>query len=169
MPYEWIPPDGPNAPAAELHLWPYRSLPRRGMAWFLGGTAALIALPLIVVVGSPILWGLLPFFVAAIAGVWLALNRSFKDGEILEELRLWDDKLTLDRHNPRGPRQSWEANPHWVALTLHPKGGPVENYLTMKGNGREVELGAFLSEDERKDIYADLLDKLNAAKQGTRP
>ncbi len=162
MPYEWTRPNGPDAPMAELHLWPYRSLPRRGMAWFLGITATLIALPLIVVMGSPILWGLLPFFVLTVAGVWMALNRSFKDGEVVEELRLWDDHITLDRHNPRGPRQSWEANPHWVQVSLHPNGGPVEYYLTLKGNGREVELGAFLTGDERVSLRRELSEKLKA-------
>ncbi len=165
MPYEWITPEGPDAPRAEVHLWPYRSLRRRGMAWFLGATAALIALPLVVVVGSPILWGLLPFFVIAVGGVWIALNRSYRDAEIVEELRLWPDRVTLDRHNPRGPRQSWEANPFWVSLTLHATGGPVENYLTLRGNGREVELGAFLTEDERRALHGDLTERLRAAQE----
>ncbi len=164
MPYEWTSPEGPHAPQAELHLWPYRSLPRRGMAWFLGITSALIALPLLVVVGSPVLWGLLPFFVIAIAGIWLALNRSFKDGEVMEELRLWDDHIRIDRHNPRGPQQSWEANPHWVQVSLHPKGGPVENYLTLKGNGREVELGAFLTGEERASLRSEIFDRLQAVR-----
>ena len=44
MPYEWLP---PNADHQRLHLWPYRSLPRRGMVWFIGATAALIAVPLL--------------------------------------------------------------------------------------------------------------------------
>ena len=57
MPYQWLPPTGETQ---RLHLWPYRSLPRRGMVWFIGGTAALIAVPLLGVLGSPVLWGLLP-------------------------------------------------------------------------------------------------------------
>jgi uncharacterized membrane protein len=32
----------------------------------------------------------------------------------------------------------------------------VPNYVTLSGNGREVEIGAFLSEDERKALYQDL-------------
>ena len=32
MPYEWLPPDGDTQ---RLQLWPYRSLPRRGMVWFI--------------------------------------------------------------------------------------------------------------------------------------
>ena len=53
------------------------------------------------------------------------------------------------RHGPKGKRQDWEANPYWLRVTLHETDGPVPNYLTLKGDGREVELGAFLSEDER--------------------
>ena len=31
MPYEWQPTDAPDE--QRLHLWPYRSLPRRGFVW----------------------------------------------------------------------------------------------------------------------------------------
>jgi uncharacterized membrane protein len=161
MPYEWQQtPPAPDAPAARLHLWPFRSLPRRGFVWFIGATAALIALPMLTIIGSPVLWGLLPFAGITLAGVWWALNRSYRDAEIVEDLALWPDRMTLVRHGPRGRRQEWEANPHWVRVTLHRSGGPVPNYLTLQGGPREVELGAFLSEDERialrDELYAAL-------------
>lgn len=153
MPYEWLPPsDGTR----RLHLWPYRSLPRRGMVWFIGGTAALVALPLLVLVGSPVLWGLLPFLLATIAAIWWALERSFRDGEIVEDLILTCDQISLTRHGPRGLRADWQANPHWVKLAVHASGGPVADYLTLSGGGREVELGAFLTDVERRELAADL-------------
>jgi uncharacterized membrane protein len=40
------------------------------------------------------------------------------------------------------------------------EGGPVENYVTMRGNGRTVEIGAFLSPDERLDLYRELMQLL---------
>jgi uncharacterized membrane protein len=141
---------------AELHLWPYRSLPKTGFVWFIAATSLLILLPLLVVLGSPILWGLLPFFLATIAGIWWAIQRSYHDGSILEEFRLWHDRVRLVRHNPRSPAQSWEANPFWVELKIHPNNGPTENYLTLKGNGREVEIGAFLTSEERSQLYEEL-------------
>jgi uncharacterized membrane protein len=36
----------------------------------------------------------------------------------------------------------------------------VPNYLTLKGEGREVELGAFLSEEERVALHAALRDRI---------
>lgn len=134
------------------------------MVWFLGGTAVFIAVPLLGLIGSPVLWGLLPFLLATIAAIWWALERSFRDGEIVEDLTLTPDQITLTRHGPRGKRQDWQANPHWVRLTLHATGGPVPQYLTMKGEGREVEIGAFLTEEERRRLCAEITDHLRKAK-----
>lgn len=157
MPYEWLPPEGDNR---RLHLWPYRSLPRRGMVWFLGGTSICIVVPLLGLIGTPVLWGLLPFLLATLAAIWWALEKSFRDAEIVEEMEITPDQVTLVRHGPRGKRQDWQANPHWVRLTLHATGGPVPQYLTMKGQGREVELGAFLTEVERRRLAAEITEVL---------
>jgi len=156
MPYQWLPPDQTEASTRHLRLWPYRSLPRRGFVWFIGGTSALIALPLLAVLGSPVLWGLLPFLVLAVAGVWCALQRSYRDGEILEELTLTATRITLTRQGPRKARAEWQANPHWVRVELHETAGPVPQYLTLKGGPRPVEIGAFLSEEERVSLSAEL-------------
>ncbi|MFA5538940.1 MAG: DUF2244 domain-containing protein [Gemmobacter sp.] len=151
-----------DAPLAELHLWPYRSLPRRGFAGFIGLTAALLSLPLLVSLGSPVLWGLLPFLVLAVAGLWWALSRSYRDGEVIEVLKLWPDRVELVRQDPGRTPREWAANPHWVRLMLHPKGGPVPQYLTLSGDGREVEIGAFLSEGERLALHGELREALAA-------
>lgn len=160
MPYEWLPPTPDTQ--ARLQLWPYRSLPRKGFVLFIGATCALILVPMLSVLGSPVLWGILPFFALAIWGLWAALSRSYRDGEIVEDLRLSRDNLSLTRHGPRGQRRNWQANPYWVTVHLHGSGGPVPNYLTLKGNGREVELGAFLSEEERIALRDELQTRLAA-------
>lgn len=135
---------------------------QRGFVWFIGLTAALIALPLIGVLGSPVLWALLPFLAATIWAIWFALRKNGRDRDIVEELTLTPDRITLSRHSPKHPRLDWEANPYWLRVTLHATGGPVPNYLTLKGEGREVELGGFLSEGERIALRDELLSRLRA-------
>jgi uncharacterized membrane protein len=157
MPYEWTAPD---AGESRLRLWPYRSLTARGFVWFIGATAALIALPLLSLLGSPVLWALLPFVAAAVAAIWWALRRNANDREIMEALTLTPDRITLTRSGPRGRRQEWQDNPYWVRVTLHAQGGPVPNYLTLKGIEREVEVGAFLSEAERLSLREELASRL---------
>lgn len=157
MPYEWL-------PSAEneyrLHAWPHRSLTQRGFVWFVGTTAFLIALPILSVLGSPVVWALLPFLVASVAGIWLALRKNGRDRNIVEELVITPTRVSLARHGPDGRKQDWEANPNWLRVHLHEDGGPVPHYLTLKAKGREVELGAFLSEDERKALHSEVQEVL---------
>lgn len=153
MPYHWLPPEDGTR---RLQLWPHRSLPRKGFVLFIAATAALIALPLLTVVGSPVLWGLLPFLMLSVAGVWWGLQRSYRDGDILEELTLTPALVTLTRQGPHKAHAEWQANPHWVRVELHRTGGPVPNYVTLRGGPREVEVGAFLSEKERLTLREEL-------------
>lgn len=158
MPYQWLPPDGETQ---RLHLWPHRSLTQRGFVWFIGLTAALISVPLLATFGSPVLWALLPFLGAAVWGIWFALRKNGRDRDIVEDLTLAPDRMTLVRHGPRGQRQDWQANPHWVRVDCHAEGGPVPDYLVLKGGPREVELGAFLSQEERLALRRDLTNRLS--------
>lgn len=156
MPYEWSSEVPDKRREWKLSLWPYRSLLRKDFVIFIGATAALVALPLLTLIGQAVLWGLLPFFGIMIAGVWYALHVSYRRGEVLEELCVDEARAHLMRHNPKGDVQEWVANRYWVTVHLHPKGGPVENYITLRGGDREVEIGAFLDAEERLALYGDL-------------
>lgn len=164
MPYEWTPEPPFNNPQWQLSLWPYRSLLRKDFVLFIGATAVLVSLPLLTLLGQAVLWGLLPFFVLMIAGVWYALNVSYKRGEVLEELTVDENRAHLIRHNPKGDVQEWQANRYWVTVHLHPTGGPVENYITLRGGDREVEIGAFLDTEERLVLYDDLKRALQSGR-----
>jgi len=162
MPYRWQ--DNPAAPeqsgavCTELLLWPHRSLPVTGFAWVIALTAAGLALPILAVVGSVVLWGLLPFALLAIWALWFALQRNYRSGGTTEHLILTRDSLRLIRHDPDRAERSWRANPYWVRVTL--REGPVEDYLTLSAEGHEVELGAFLSPEERRALHDELRTRL---------
>ena len=160
MPYRWTT-DDPTRPDQELKLWPHNSLPPKGFAAFILATFTLATLPLYGLLGTALLWGMLPFFLVALAGMYYALRRNEADRRILEVLTISREDLHLTRYNPKGDTQDWHCNPYWAKVALHQTGGPVPNYVTLNGSGREVEIGAFLSEDERKALYAELQDRLS--------
>lgn len=155
MPYNWI--KTAPAPAKELHLWPHQSLPPKGFALFIGATSVMLVFPLFPLIGSVVLWGILPFLMLAVAGVWYALDHSRRAAQILEVLTLSSDTARLIRHNPRGPDRKWECNIYWVKAQMHDLDGPIPHYVTLKGDGREVEIGAFLSEKERVARFNELV------------
>jgi len=107
-------------------------------------------------------WVLFPFLLATVALIWMFIIRNYRDAELLEELRLWPDRAELTRQDRTGSLQRWHANLYWVEITLYPAGGPAPNYLTLKGKMREVEIGSFLSEEERLVLHEELVQYFNA-------
>lgn len=156
MPHRWS--DTPNTPV--LTLWPHRSLPRRGFAAMVLFAFTMGTIPLYGLLGTVFLWGILPFILIMVAALWWGLERSYRDGDILEELTLTDDTLTLSHRPAKGETQTWDCNAYWARAEMHVTGGPVPHYVTLSGNGRIVEIGSFLSEDERKQLFSELTDFL---------
>lgn len=160
MPYQWhdAAPEQSGA-VSRLEIWPHRSLPVRGFVWVIGLTATGLVLPLLAVVGTAVLWGLLPFAVLAIGGLWLAVRRSYRAPR--EVMRLAPDRLELVRSDPGRPDRIWHTNPYWLRVSLRAN-GPVEDYLVLTDGRREVELGAFLAPEERVALRDDLMRRLAA-------
>lgn len=158
MPYEWSAAE-PDSDA-RLELRPHRSLPARGFVIFIAATALMMLMPLLALLGTKHLWVILPFALIPVAGIWWAVRRNNRDAALSEVLTIGPESITLVRRAPDGTVKTWQANPYWVTAQLYPTGGPVPDYLTLKGDGREVELGAFLSEEERRALAEDLRMRL---------
>ncbi|WP_375690481.1 DUF2244 domain-containing protein [Pseudooceanicola sp. LIPI14-2-Ac024] len=156
MPYEW------SETRRHLTLWPHRSLPRGGFVVVIAVTFVLIMIPLFAVLGTMLLWGLLPFGLGAVAALWYGLRLSYRSGEIVETLEITPETTALRRRNPDGSEQGWDCNTYWARAEMHRTGGPVPWYVTLTGNGRTVEIGSFLSEDERRALYGELASELAA-------
>lgn len=154
MPYQWI--SAPGETPQRLRLWPHNSLPERGMAAFVLATFTMILIPIVTLLGSPVLWGLLPFALMAVWGIYHALRRNRRARQIVEELTLDAEDARLTRSEPSGNLREWDCNRYWTTITKYDSDGPIPHYVTLKGMGREVEIGAFLSEDERVALYDEL-------------
>lgn len=146
-----------EGPAYSLTLRPHNSMTPQGFVVFIAATAVLLAFPLGSLLGTAALWVMLPFLLGALALAWVMIRASVSRRDALfETLEIWEGRMTLLRHEPSGRELSWEGNPYWVRVRLHEKGGPVPNYVTLTGGPRDVELGSFLSPEEREALADDL-------------
>lgn len=154
-----------DRPIYEVALWPHQSLTLRGLKVVLGVAAAGLALPLVMALGTLVFWGLLPFMLLAFWGLVTAIRRNSRDRMIHETLRLWRDEIRVERHETDGRILRWQAKPMEVRLRLH-RDARIESYLTLKGAGREIELGAFLAPEERVALAGEIEAALTRAIRG---
>ena len=119
-----------------------------------------LSVPLLPALGTPVFWGLLPFEAAALGFLWFGFRRSDRNLGIVEEFTLWRDEVRVERREPSGRVLRWQTDPFWLRTRLHDK-ARIASYLTLAGGGREIELGAFLSPEER----VKLKDEIDAAVQ----
>jgi uncharacterized membrane protein len=143
-------------------LWPNQSLTRQGRRMAMATAAAGFCLPLIAMAGTPVFWGLAPFLLVPFCALWLSIRRNAWHLRIEERLTLWRDEMRVERREPDGRLLRWQAEPLRVRLRLH-KDARVEDYLTLAGGGREIELGAFLSPEERFALAGEIEAALTRA------
>jgi uncharacterized membrane protein len=155
-----------RAPLLELELRPHQSLSPEGFVGFMAATFGMVAIPIVGLLGTMALWGVLPFVALVLGALWLGLKRSWRDRRIVETFALTADEALLVRRDPDGTLRDWRANPYWVRVERHERVGSVSDYLTLEGGPRAVEIGAFLTPQERRGLERRLIGALRAAVEG---
>lgn len=145
-----------DPPVFALSLWPNRSLGRLGLRNTMLLVAVGLLIPVLPILATPVGLALLPFIGGVFLAMWFAFRRSYADARLTEHLYLWPDMIAVERHELNGDVKHWQTNPYWLRMNITPDGGPVENYLTLRGSDREIELGAFLSPEERVTLRNDI-------------
>ena len=64
-------------------------------------------------------------------------NKNFNDAILIEKLKIYPKKIILERKEPNNDKEM--AFKSLLDKATY-NNGPVESYLTLKGNGKEVEL-----------------------------
>lgn len=101
-------------------------------------------------------WPVLPF-----AGLeWLLLawcmNRRLQVGAVREVITLSDNHLLWERGRDK-PESSRSLQPAWVALDwVRPDNRNHPGRLYLRSHGRRLEIGSFLTENERETLAAEL-------------
>ena len=96
--------------------------------------------------------------------VALALRWVWRQGERYE-LIAWGER-TLEVHRSMQPVPALRAHPYWVRLRVAKRSGQARVWLGSRGE--EVEVGAFLSDEERLDLAERLKQLLAAPGDGQR-
>lgn len=131
----------------------------------MGLTAAGLCLPLVALASTGASLALAPYAAAAFGMLWLFLKLSYFTGRLTEELLLWPDAIAVERREPMGKIKRWVANPYWVDIdTTNTRA--IQNYLTLRGGGRRIELGAFLTPEERVELAGELRSQINRLATG---
>jgi uncharacterized membrane protein len=158
-------PDDSPEPFRAL-LTPHRSLGPRGFLILmvaLGGISFATGV-LFLAIGA---WPVLGFFGLDVLLVYVAFRLNYRSGRLYEVLDLTPARLVLTRVHPSGRQEQHECNPYWARVNLRewPNGRTA---LSVVSRGTELAFGAFLTDDERRDLASALREALLEARGGVR-
>lgn len=140
---------------------PPASLSPRGMRWLCGmaiGTALVPAVLFAILGAWPVL-GFLGGEVGLVLGLVAAHRRWSRAAE--ERVLLTEGRLLLRRADGRGRQESAELDPYWTRLHLEERPGAVP-LLEARSRGRRMEIGRFLSAEEKRELHDRLQGALRA-------
>jgi uncharacterized membrane protein len=148
---------------ARFVLHPHRSLSPKGFVILMSalGLVSFITGIAFCLIGA---WPVMGFFGLDVALVYLAFKLNYRSGRGYETIDLTPEVLTLTRVQPNGAREAIEVNPYWARVSLTTDRPDGRNSLRIVAQGRELLLGQFLTDDERRDFAQALSGALQTAR-----
>jgi len=147
----------------DLMMWPNRSLSRKGWAVIFGvaGLFSLIPGMTFLAMGA---WPVLGFFGLDFLGLFWAFKIVERRNQRFEQVKLDQNGLLVRAKRANGQIDQLVLEPTWVQVELQDL--PYENNrLWLLTHGKRVELGPFLTPDERQElaglIRRALIDRKN--------
>lgn len=112
------------------------------------------------------MWPVLPFAGAEVIAVGIGFYLSAVSGRETEVVSVNSDEVAVEKGRNR-LTQRWVTQRAWAQIRLLPpriRWYPTR--LVIRSHGKEVELGAFLNEDERRQLAGTLRDVINDGVEG---
>lgn len=171
MPPDLPPPDlqptettSADLPVFEAILYPHRSLGRRGYAIMILGTALIMGLyaATFLIMGA---WPIFFFIGAEWLLFWYLFSRHLNGDRRTERLRLFADRLIVERVDARGRFSAIALQPYWLRVILT-RGDEADGTLMLGSHGKAIEIGAFLTAPERADLADELTRVLDRHRSG---
>ncbi len=96
-------------------------------------------------------WPVFGFFGLDILLIYIAFRVSYRRARRYETVRLTANELAIEKIDPNGRTRRWKFQPYWlrVAIDDSPK---YNSALTLSSHGKSLEIGAFLTPQEKRDV-----------------
>ena len=147
-------------------LRPYRSLSSRGFLIVMGliGGISFIAGIVFFLIGA---WPVVGFLGLDVLLVYYAFKRNYESGNIYETIEIVNDDLKVTQYASSGHHTSSLFNPYWVRLNVY-KPKERTTILTLSSHEIRLEIGHFLTNEEKEDFAKALQDALISYRGGVR-
>jgi uncharacterized membrane protein len=147
-------------------LTPYRSLSPVGFLVLMCaiGLVSFVTGAVLLAMGA---WPVFGFLGLDVLLIYLAFRLNYRAGRQYETVELTRDLLTLTRVHPSGRRESFQFNPYWVGVQVR-EGRHGRADLRLASHGRELSIGRFLTDDEKREFAEALKVALLTARGGPR-
>jgi uncharacterized membrane protein len=131
-------------------LAPHRSLSRRGfnILMLILGLVGFVYGMVFVLLGA---WPVVGFLGLDILLIWFAFRANYRSARQYEHVRLVEDRLTVERIDPRGGRRSWRFQPYWLRVVFE-ETDETTNRLLLTSHGSSLALAAFLGPAQRREF-----------------
>jgi uncharacterized membrane protein len=104
-------------------------------------------------------WPVTGFFGLDVVLLYAAFRWHDRQSRRAEFVRLDRDGLTVRRLDPNGSSRSWQFEPYWLQVSIEAT-TRHDHRLVLRSHGRSLEIGAFLTPDEREELACALRDAL---------
>lgn len=113
-------------------------------------------------------WPVFGFMGLDVLLVWLAFRANYRAGRRYERLVLTDETLLVERVSPSGARRTWHFQPYWLSVVLD---GPLRPGvpLLLRSHGKALEIGTFLTPEEKRDLAEALRAELRRLREIPAP
>lgn len=144
-------PADPDAPHFSARLTPHRSLGKNGFVALMLVTAALCIVPAMVFLAMGA-WPITGFLGLDILALYVAFRLNYRSGRAREEVNVSRTRLLIRKIAPSGKIAEHLFNPFWARLDIarHPEIGVTA--LNVRGEGKNVSVGAFLNPADRESF-----------------
>jgi uncharacterized membrane protein len=152
-----------TTPLFAAQMTPHRSLGARGGWVVVGLTALLATLPGLVFLSLGA-WPIIGFIGLDVLAIAIALYVSLRQGKRREQITVWADQLEWMATDAKGGKTLRRFNPKTVRLLLDRDADEKTLALRLRQGKDELEVGGFLSPDDKSSFAKALGTALRKAR-----